>query len=140
MPAFHLSSEPDANDNDVKQVENAVHDFNMRLVNDWDYKPVHIFLRDHEGHIRGGIIGGAWRGWFHITFLWVEDALRDRGYGSQLLRAAEDEARSHGCSRAFLETHDFQAPEFYKRHGYEVFAELADYPPAHAQYFMKKTL
>lgn len=140
MSVFYLSSEPEADENDVKQVENAVHDFNMRMMNDWDYKPVHIFLRDNNGQIQGGIIGGIWRGWFHITFLWVEEAIRKQGYGSQLLQTAEAEARSHGCTRAFLETHDFQAPDFYKHHGYEVFAELAEYPPGHAQYFMKKSL
>jgi GNAT superfamily N-acetyltransferase len=139
MSEIHLSSEPQASASDIQQVENAVHEFNMRLMNDWDYRPIRIFLRDDEGRIQGGIIGGIWGGWFHIMFLWVDETLRKHGYGSQLLKAAEAEARSHGCAHAFLETHDFQAPDFYKQHGYEVFAELPDYPPAHAMYFMKKT-
>ena len=140
MIMIHLSSEPQASDSDIQQVENAVHDFNMRLMNDWDFRPIRIFLRDDENRIQGGIMGGIWGRWFHIMFLWIDETLRKHGYGSQLLEAAEAEARSHDCTQAFLETHDFQAPDFYTRHGYEVFGVLTDYPPGHAQYFMKKAL
>ena len=66
--------------------------------------------------------------------------LRGQGYGSRLLLAAEEEARTQGCRGVFLSTFSFQARPFYERFGYEVFGELADYPAGHALYFMQKTL
>jgi hypothetical protein len=37
-----------------------------------------------------------------------------------------------------LSTFDFQAPQFYLEHGYEVFATLPDYPPGHTDYHLRK--
>ncbi len=62
------------------------------------------------------------------------------GVGSQLLRAAEEEARSRGCKKIVLSTHSFQAPEFYRRHGYLVAGEFSDYPRGHRSIFLEKTL
>jgi hypothetical protein len=41
---------------------------------------------------------------------------------------------------AYLDTFSFQAPDFYKKLGYEVFGELQDFPHGHQRYFMKKRL
>jgi hypothetical protein len=43
-------------------------------------------------------------------------------------------------SSAFFDTFSFQAPEFYKQHGYRVFGELKDFPPDHTRYYMTKQL
>jgi hypothetical protein len=45
-----------------------------------------------------------------------------------------------GCHSAWLDTFEFQARGFYERLGYSCFAELRDYPPGFARYFMKKAL
>jgi hypothetical protein len=37
-----------------------------------------------------------------------------------------------------LDTFDFQAKDFYVKHGYEVFGVLEDCPEGHVRYFMKK--
>jgi GNAT superfamily N-acetyltransferase len=86
------------------------------------------------------VFGDVWGRWLELTLLWVAEPLRGKGYGEQLLRAAEEEARMQGCRGVFLSTFSFQAQPFYERFGYEVFGELADYPAGHAYYFMKKTL
>jgi len=49
--------------------------------------------------------------------------------GTQLLQAAEQEAHARGCQYMILDSYDFQAPGFYQKHGYEVFAVLEDHPP-----------
>jgi len=53
---------------------------------------------------------------------------------------AEDEARHRGAKNAYLDTFSFQAPDFYKKHGYRVFGELQDFPPGHQRHFLTKRL
>ena len=57
-----------------------------------------------------------------------------------MIEAAEREGRARGCRLATLETHSFQAPEFYRKLGWEVFGVLDDYPAGHRKYYLKKSL
>jgi ribosomal protein S18 acetylase RimI-like enzyme len=72
--------------------------------------------------------------------LYVPDLLRGQGFGSRLLRQAEEEASRRGCTGAWLDTFSFQAPDFYRRRGYTVFGAIEDYPPGHRRYFLRKSL
>jgi len=72
--------------------------------------------------------------------MWVKEELRGRGYGHRLLTMAEEEARQRGAKNAYLDTFGFQAPDFYKQHGYQVFGELEDFPAGHRRYFLRKQL
>ena len=137
---IRLSSEPDASAEAIESIIDAINGWNMRVTGVEDFHQVAIFLRDTTGAIRGGITGGVWGGWLHIVALWVDEPLRGRGLGTQLLLAAEAEARDHGAHAAFLETHTFQAPWLYRRHGYEAIAEIEDYPPGESQLVMRKSL
>ncbi|WP_371636670.1 GNAT family N-acetyltransferase [Streptomyces zaomyceticus] len=73
---------------------------------------------DADGGLIGGLTGWTWSGLFGIDMLWVREDSRKDGWGSRLLRAAEDEARRRGCDRANVSSFTFQAPDFYRRHGY----------------------
>jgi GNAT superfamily N-acetyltransferase len=90
--------------------------------------PLNLLLRDANGTVRGGLLGESGWGWLHIHILWVAEAERRRGYGGELLARAEAEARRRGCHGVHLDTHEYQAPDFYRRRGYEVFGVLNDYP------------
>ncbi len=140
MPTLSITSEPDASREERRIIIHAVDNYNVRVTGDGDYSPVNYFLRDESGAIRGGVLADLWGGWLHIQFLWVEEALRQQGYGSQLLQAAENEARAKGGRSAYVETFSFQARPFYERHGYRVFGELEDFPPGHNYYFLRKPL
>ena len=66
--------------------------------------------------------------------------LRRLGHGRALLRMAEAEARTRGCSHVMLTTYSFQARGFYEKEGYRVVGEMAGYPPGTTYYWMRKDL
>jgi GNAT superfamily N-acetyltransferase len=140
METLQISSEPDANPEDVAVIEAGLNQFNLTVSSIRDYRSVAIFLRDAAGTIHGGLIGNMWGGWLHIKNLWITERLRYQGYGSRLLRSAEEEGRAANCRGAFLDTFSFQARPFYERHGYQCFGELHDHPLGHSHYFMRKSL
>ena len=137
---LRITSQPHASPEEIAFVREAIARFNVAVTRDTYYSPLAIFLRDERDAVLGGAFGDIWGGWLERTFLWVAEPVRGQGYGKRLLQAAEKEARTQGCRGVFLSTFSFQACPFYERFGYEVFAELPDYPAGQALYFMKKTL
>lgn len=105
-----------------------------------NYRPLSVFLRDDGNSTVGGIIGATVWGWLEIKLLWVSAEHRDQGFGTKLVRAAEAEAERRGCHHALVDTFDFQARGFYERMGYERFGRLDDYPKGHARFFFQKQL
>ena len=76
----------------------------------------------------------------YIDTLWVDETYRGKGLGSQLLTEVERTAKENGCYLIHLDTFDFQAKEFYKKQGYEVFGILEDCPKEHCRYYLMKKI
>jgi len=107
----------------------------------WEaWQRVTFFLRGADDTLLGGLDGHTHWAWLFVGKLWVHAAHQRRGYGRALMAAAEREAAARGCGNAHLDTFDFQALQFYRQLGYSVFAELADFPPGHTHYFLRKEL
>ena len=118
----------------------GIHNFNEQQAGDQQYKRICFVLRSPDDEVVGGLIGDLYWGWFYVDLLFVKDELRGRGYGGRILALAEEEARKHGATNAFLDTFSFQSPDFYKKHGYRVFGELKDFPPGHTRFYLTKQL
>lgn len=103
--------------------------------------PLQVWALDPAGALAGGLVGHTWTTWLHVTYLWVDERHRGTGLGSRLLAHAERVARDErGCASVRLETWDFQAPEFYRKQGYEVVCVIPDYPPGITEYTLTKRL
>jgi len=114
--------------------------FNVETTGIADYQALAAAVRTAEGAVLAGIHGWSCGGTCWIESLWVRDDLRRQGWGSALLLAAESEARRRGCHQIALDTHSFQAPDFYTRHGYDVVGRVDGYPTGHARIMLNKQL
>jgi GNAT superfamily N-acetyltransferase len=135
-----IVSEPRAESGDATFVREGLALFNVAVTGDSYYSPLAIFLKDERDAVLGGALGHVWGGWLDLDALWVTEPYREQGYGAKLLRAAEDEARMQGCHGVFLTSFSFQAPTFYEKFGYEVVADIPDYPKGHSYQVLKKAL
>jgi ribosomal protein S18 acetylase RimI-like enzyme len=88
----------------------------------------------------GGVTGNLWGEVLEVDFLWVHPDLRGKGLGEQILTRLEEDARRRGARTAFLNTYSFQAPEFYRKQGYEVTELIEGYPEGIQKLFLKKRL
>jgi GNAT superfamily N-acetyltransferase len=118
----------------------AISDYNEQQAGDDQAQTLCYVLRAADEVVVGGVIGATYWDWLHVDLMWVKEELRGQGYGHRLLTMAEEEARRRGAKHAFLDTFTFQAPEFYKKHGYVIFGELNEFPAGHRRYFMSKQL
>ncbi|WP_263263471.1 GNAT family N-acetyltransferase [Pseudomonas sp. RIT-PI-S] len=93
---------------------------------------------DEAGVTQGGLWARVAARWLFVELLVVPEAARGQGIGSQLMDSAQTLAQQKGCVGIWLDTFSFQAPDFYRRLGFEVFGELKDYPPGHSRFYMQK--
>jgi GNAT superfamily N-acetyltransferase len=135
---FHIETEPASAD--VEALRQRLWEHNVASTGDSNGFELAIVLRGPDGALRAGLYGWTWGGWLEIDQFWVHPEDRGKGLGSRMLAAAEAEGRKRGCHTAALSTHTFQAPDFYRRHGYETHTTLDEYPPGHAKLFMRKRL
>ena len=106
-----------------------------------DSATLDVFVRDaNSGEPVGGLLGHTSFGLLFLDLLYLPEELRGAGLGSRIIDLAEDEARRRGCTAAFVYTVSFQAPEFYERHGYREFGEIACPPDAATRIFFTKSL
>lgn len=99
---------------------------------------VSFILKDDLGEIIGGITANIFWNHMHIESLWVDKSVREKGFGYELLKRVETYALDKRCRFIFLDTFSFQAPEFYKNNGYEIFGTIEDHPKGFNQYFLYK--
>lgn len=113
---------------------------NLARIEDKNPKDLGVYLQDETGKKVAGLIGNTHGNWLVIKFLWVSEELRGHSIGSNILSKAEQTAKERGCKYSFLDTFSFQAPEFYKQHGYKEVFSLENYPVTGKRYYFTKTL
>ncbi len=99
-----------------------------------------IFIRDEDETLIGGVSAYIWGTTAEINFLWLDDSLRGKGVGQQLMAEIEKAALERGATQAILSTYTFQAPDFYQRLGYEVTAVIDGMGEGHKKLYLRKSL
>lgn len=128
------------NKNEIEFVNNALEKFNNMHVGSDNHLLLNIVEYDENQNVIAGILGGTYWGWLHIDILWVDENFRCKKIGSRLLIAAENEAKKRGCHSVHVDTMSWQAPEFYKKHGYELISELDNIPNGYKKFHFIKRL
>ena len=128
------------NEKETGFVREALNKFNNDIVGEDGHTPLNITEYDDDGNIIGGILGGTYWGWMYIDILWVREDCRKKGIGSKLLAEAEKEAIKRSCHHVHVDTMSWQAPDFYKKHGYEIMGILPDIPKGNQKYLLFKEL
>jgi len=124
---------------DERTVVRGLLAFNEKWLGPSNEQPVRFVARDELGVV-GGLLGHTRWGWLYVAKLWVDERGRGQGIGTQLLAAAEELARTRGCTDASLDTFEYQARPFYEKLGYELFGTLDGYPPGYRQFYLRKRL
>lgn len=130
-------------DEESKYVRFKLIEFNANQLPDNikdNYEEINLNVKDPEGNIIAGILSVFCWTWLEVDILWVDENYRGQGYGSRLLIEVEKIAKDKGCTFIKLNTFSFQAPDFYKKHGYKVIAVIDNAPKGHKHYYLIKEL
>jgi GNAT superfamily N-acetyltransferase len=125
---------------DMEAFQHILRSMNRLKAGEPGYRKLCILAKDKDKRIVGGLNGEMYLGWLFIENLALDNRVSNQGLGSQLLKAAEDEAFKRRCFAVYLDTYSFQGLPFYQKHGYKVFGELKDCPQGHSRFFLYKRL
>ncbi len=138
MVDYRISLEEHPSEADIHTLIQSLVSYNDTQAEKENWQPLAVFIRNDQGEMVGGLYGYTHWGWLFISHLWIADALRRFGYGTELVARAEQAAARRRCRHAYVDTYDFQALDFYRKLGYEAFGILEDFPASHKRYFLQK--
>jgi len=114
-------------------------EYNLAKLEDKKREDLGIYI-DEAGERIGGLIGNTHGNWLSVKYLWIKQEFRRQNIGSRILQQAEEIAKIRGCKFVFLDTFAFQAPDFYKKHGYKEVFVLEEYPISGKRYYFTKVI
>jgi GNAT superfamily N-acetyltransferase len=127
-------------ESDWRLIKENIGQLNIQTTGYDNYLPLVMFVHDASVTIIAGLTAFTWGGTLSVLYIWVYEDWRRHGFGSRLLAAAEREALTRGCKQAVLDSHSFQAPEFYLARGYTVCGRTDDNPVGFQQITFQKGL
>ena len=141
MPADFVIIQTDDTDRAYTEIWKPLLAFNERVVGNAEGQGFALLITPQSSDdIAGGLWGLSLWGAFYIGLTFVPEELRGTGVGSDLMQRAVREAISRDCQTMWVDTYEFQAREFYERHGFKTFGQIDGPAPMFPRYFMKKEL
>ncbi len=107
--------------NDIEsKMENGLEEYEISHGIDVNYKPFSLVLYDEKNEVIGAMAAFSSYSSVHIRDLWVDKAHRGKGHGRKMLEELEKHFKGLGLHNINTISCEFQAPDFYKKCGYEV--------------------
>ncbi|MBX3710219.1 MAG: GNAT family N-acetyltransferase [Gammaproteobacteria bacterium] len=103
-------------------------------------KPFAFFIKYELNQIKGGCSGYIYYGCFYVDLLWVDQSLRGKQYGTQLMKEAEKLAHDNNSNFIAVNTMNFEALDFYKKLGFTIEFERHGFDKNSIMYFLRKDL
>ena len=103
-----------------------------------DYAPF-VFVAKENDEVIGIITGHSYYREVHVSDIIVYEKYRSKHIGSQLIETVENHHKNRGFENINLCTYHFQAPEFYKKCGFQVefIRENKENPKLNKYFFVK---
>ena len=120
-------------------ISKAFTDYSIKCCVELNFEE-YCFVAEEDGKIVGAITGRAYYNEVHIGDLIIDEKYRRLKVGSKLVKAVEETYAGKGYNKITLTTFGFQAPEFYKKLGYELEFIREDKDPKLCKYFYIKPL
>jgi len=133
---WEFTDSPQASD--LEAVDAGLHLYNLAAADLAAVRPLACFSRAKSGEVIGGLRARQWGRAVEVQQLWVDERHRRRGVAARLMRMLEQAAVERGATVIYLDTFSFQAPEFYRRCGYESVLRIDGFPDGIAKHLMTK--
>ncbi|MFS9365727.1 GNAT family N-acetyltransferase [Streptococcus oralis subsp. tigurinus] len=124
----------------AQEIGKLIRSYNRSQREEAESEPLNLYVEDEKGNLLAGLVAETFGNWLEIKYLFVKEELREQGIGSKLLEQAESEVKNRNCRFAFVNTYQFQAPDFYKSHGYKEVFTLQNYPYTGKRFYYQKDL
>lgn len=139
--SLHITKE--LNSKDKQYINDELYFFNLKhFPKDLGgrYEEICLFLKDDNGTVRGGVLSEICWNWLEIHNFMLDEEIRKSGYGTKLLLELEKIALEKECDFIKVDTLSFQALDFYKKNGYQVFGSIDNVGREFKHYYLKKEL
>jgi GNAT superfamily N-acetyltransferase len=103
-----------------------------------NFQPFILELAGPGGDVVGGLVGMAEWDWLLLQYVFVPEALRGEGYGTALMRRAEDFARKRSLLGVWSNMFGFQPVSFFEKLGYGIVATIEDHPKGSCRHIIRK--
>jgi GNAT superfamily N-acetyltransferase len=125
----------------INVIQNGLTNYNKKFPGgelDIPTPDISLILLDRNQNIMGGVITSMLAGIMHLEVLWVDEKLRRKGLGKDLVLTAEKLGRKKGYPASQTWTFSFQAPEFYQSIGYKIKGICQGYCDGVTEYVLSK--
>jgi len=126
---------------EIKAIQKGLAEYNKNFPSgelDIPTPDISLILKDKDDNIVGGVITSMLIGIMHLETFWVDEKLRGRGLGRDLVLEAERLGQQKGYPATQTWTFSFQAPEFYQSVGYKIIGVFEGYCNNVTEYVLSK--